>query len=82
MSWDWVAFNRIVGQGYPREIQTTQAVAAMGCPLPNDSGAPLLRTAPTQLIEHEVKLIPTLGLLHYILVSSVWESTLQATKEK
>lgn len=48
-------------RGSHENPQTTQAVAnTMGCSMKNDSGAPLLRTTPTQLTEYgEIKLTST-----------------------
>jgi len=62
--------------------QTTQTVAkTKGCSL--QTKAPLSRTTPTQLIEHEeVKLVPTWSLYPYILVSLVQKSTLQSTERE
>lgn len=55
----------------------------MDCSLHTEMRTPLLRTTPTQLIEHgEVELIPTWSIQPYILMSLVWEGTLQATKRE
>lgn len=42
------------------DFQTTQAVSkTIGCSPPTDSKVPLLKTTPTQLIEHgETELVP------------------------
>lgn len=51
--------------------------------LQNDSCIPLLRTAPTQIIEHrEVKVMPSYSVCQYNLVSWMWGAILQATKRK
>lgn len=49
------------GKGFHGNPQTTQGTAkAFGCSPQIDSNAPLLKTTPTQFIEHrEVELVPT-----------------------
>ena len=64
--------------------QTSRAIAkTKGCFPPSDSRAPLLRTTPTQLIEHgKVKLVYIWNPHLYALVSLAWKSALQATERE
>lgn len=55
----------------------------MDCSLQTESGTCLLRTTPPQLIEHgEAELIPTWSIQPYILMSLVWEGTLQTARRE
>lgn len=63
---------------------TTQAVTkTVDCSLQINSWVLFLSIAPTQLIEHgELTLGSTWNIHPYVLVSLVWEGTLQATYQK
>lgn len=80
-----VSSNRAVDQRGPREVlPTTQAISKSvdGSPK-TDSKALLMKTKPTQLMEHgEVELVSTKDLYHYGLIFMVLEVLCMLQKKK
>lgn len=70
------------GKGSHGNPQTTQGTPkAFGCSPQTDSNAPLLKTTPTQFIEHrEVELVPTKSLHPPSLVFMLLEGTLHSIR--